>query len=798
MNMKLFVQIFILTLVAVSSFGQNQTYFYGYKTRYDLTTDSIEAIILPRQVRTTLTQNDLLRTNDFLEASSINNRREALVKLSNKSILKKNNTEYDILPVFKHGEFPLIPTGEIVFKPKKGVNYNQIFNYCLGQLNFVKQTEYGTVTVKPKQFKDLLNLANKIYESSLVEWCEPDFLIEIVKHQTVTPTDQFYPQQYYLNQANNIDINAPQAWGLSRGINNVRVAVIDDGVEAHEDLNGRVVAGFTPTNQNGFGAPTNNPPPIEEGIIGHGQACAGIIGATHDNIGVAGVSPCAQIIPINIFNTWALDFNFPQGQRLRWLETAQEIAAGINWAWNPNFGNAQVLSNSWGYSTTNPNLIPQSGQIVQAINDARTLGRGGLGCIVIFSSGNAHQQFSGVTFPANVNGVVTVGAINKSNGAIHNYSSRGAEMDLVAPSGGIPGDLVTTDRMGNLGYNNGNNPNYAFNFNGTSAACPQVSGVAALMLSINPALTEAQVVNILRNTATDMGNAGFDNTFGFGRLNAQAAIQQVVPTLSGSGLICTNTNTITLSFIPQNTTVTWQVNPANLFTNATGNGATANLQAINANVSGAATITFTIQGNCRNMQLTQALWVGTPSITYNPTPPNLNPCSTTPYYSAPLISATYQWQVSNPNIWIIPPDNMWRLTTLSVEGEYFEITVSMSGGNCFATNTLTNQYGNALYCSCFYDPWQCPGQGGGWGLFSVYPNPAENYMEVQIEENEFKSSSFSSFEIVLLDNNGTEIFRSTTNDKSKRIDTSSIKNGQYFLHVMYKGEILKRQVFVSK
>ena len=72
-------------------------------------------------------------------------------------------------------------------------------------------------------------------------------------------------------------------------------------------------------------------------------------------------------------------------------------------------------------------------------------------------------------------------------------------MDLVAPSGNVnlSGDIRTTDRMGNFGYNN---TNYMANFGGTSAACPQVAGVAALMLSVRPDLTEAQVRTILQNT----------------------------------------------------------------------------------------------------------------------------------------------------------------------------------------------------------------------------------------------------------------------------------------------------------
>jgi serine protease len=608
MRTNLLFTIFILALMTSSSFGQRTNYFYGNKTRYELTADSIEAIVLPRSGTAAVNANDLSRSSQFRQAQAIHNRREALVKLTDKSHLKNNNSDYDILPVFKHGDFPMIPTGEIVFKPKKGVSYKQILDYCKGKLNFVKQTAYGTTTVTPSKMSDLLKTANALYESGLVEWSEPDFLVEIVRNQ-VTPTDQFYAQQYYMNQANNIDINAPQAWGVSRGINTVRVALIDDGAEAHEDLNPRVVAGFTPTNANGLGAPTNNPPPAAETTIGHGMACAGIIAATHDNVGVAGVAPCSQIVPINIFNSWTLNTSFPVGQQLRWLETPQNIAAGINWAWDPLLGNAQVLSNSWGYNTTNAGAIPQSDQIITAINNARTQGRGNLGCVVVFASGNSHQSFSGVTFPANVNGVVTVGAINKTNGTIHNYSSRGAEMDLVAPSGPVPGDLVTTDRTGALGFNAGANSNYGFTFNGTSAACPQVSGVAALMLSVNGALTEAQVVTFLRNTATDMGTPGFDNTYGFGRLNAQGAIQAAMPTIAGGSVICTS-QVYQVNGLPQGATVSWSStwNSAP-YPTLVHNSPVANQLTINNTYMypSATALTATITGTCRTQVLTRAI-----------------------------------------------------------------------------------------------------------------------------------------------------------------------------------------------
>ena len=99
--------------------------------------------------------------------------------------------------------------------------------------------------------------------------------------------------------------------------------------EAHEDNAGRVAIGFTPRNNSGLGTPN---------ISGsHGQACAGIIGASQNNsIGVSGVAPNCIIVPVNIF--W-------DG-----FETTIDLANAINWAWNQ--GQADVLSNSWGYNTS--------------------------------------------------------------------------------------------------------------------------------------------------------------------------------------------------------------------------------------------------------------------------------------------------------------------------------------------------------------------------------------------------------------------------------------------------------------
>src|SRR6056297_1180145 len=400
----------------------------------------------------------------------------------------------------------IIPTGEILFMPKKGVGFKEINELSDNQLRVVRE-KYSTYRVFVDDYSKLLYLANKIYESGLVEYCHPNFIMEIKKFQN----DPLYPDQYYLNNTGQfggtvgIDINAPQAWAITTGLTDIRVAVLDDGVENPIDLNGRVVQGFSPLNATGFGAP----------VVGsdHGQACAGIVGATqNNNEGISGVAPCVDIVPINIFIG---------------TESSADLADAIDWAWDE--GDSDVLSNSWGYTAQGT----YHDNIASAIGRARTQGRNGRGAIVVFASGNENLNFAGVTFPANVAGVLTVGAVD-NDGNIQNYSSRGPQIDLVAPSGdaGLAGDVVTTDRPGAPGYNNGN---YTTNFNGTSAACPQVAGVAALMLSLDPFQTESQIKSKITSSAT---GTGFNNNTGHGRLNAQAALQQVTPIISGPTKFC--------------------------------------------------------------------------------------------------------------------------------------------------------------------------------------------------------------------------------------------------------------------
>lgn len=406
------------------------------------------------------------------------------IYLSNYIMLKLKNTKY-------------IDTLNIIIKKYGGNIYS---------------TEYNYLILKMNDINNVISCANEIYESNMVNWCHPDFLSKIVLTG--------WEQQYYLhNNYRNCnsygkDIDAFEAWNISEGCDNIRVAVLDDGVEDHPDLvdvNGisRVLQGLTVIGNTNYGRPG----------IGdcHGEACAGIIAASH-NENIKGIAPNVKIIPIKIINS--SDNN---------ILTSQLVSA-INWAFSPSGGNADILSNSWSGCDYDA--------VKNAINNAQNYGRNGLGSIVVFSSGNdGLSQVSG-----NSSVAIAVGALNKNDALASEvwatgswiYTNTGEGLDLMAYGGDVDmtddeslGDIRTLDRTGANGYNAGNYYNY---FSGTSAACPQVSGVAALILSINPDLTRSQVENILFTTATDLGSSGRDNNFGYGKINAFKAVQKAVET----------------------------------------------------------------------------------------------------------------------------------------------------------------------------------------------------------------------------------------------------------------------------
>lgn len=399
--------------------------------------------------------------------------------------------------------FIIYPTREIVIKlgDKNDAPAMQQMLAKYGVKDIVKK--YGTYRVLMNQLDDVFSAANGLAESGIAEFAHPDFYAPVQRFQI---NDPLFSQQFQMNNtgqtidgvtgANDADCNALEAWGISTGSSSITVAVIDDGLEDHEDLNNssgvsRYTAGFSPVN-NGNGDAVSG--------SAHGVSCAGSIAASHNNIGVRGVAPLVNLISVNIFVGG---------------ESSQDLADAFTWSKNQG---ADVMSNSWGFGSCTYSLS----NLNSAMADANSNGRGGLGSVVVFASGNDYQ--SCVSYPGNNGAVIGVGAI-ANTGVRSAYSNYGPTLDLVAPSNNVGGPgagVRTTDRMGSAGYSSGN---YTNSFGGTSSACPVVAGVAALVLGYNASLTSTEVKNILYSTATDMGAGGFDNQYANGRVNALAALQ---------------------------------------------------------------------------------------------------------------------------------------------------------------------------------------------------------------------------------------------------------------------------------
>lgn len=299
------------------------------------------------------------------------------------------------------------------------------------------------------------------------EFAEPDYIANII----LTPNDPYYAAyQWHLPR-----ISAPAAWDATTGSADVTVAVVDSGVQAgHPDLAGRVLAGYDFVNNDADASDDN----------GHGTAVAGVAAARgNDGIGTAGAAWNIAVLPVKV-----MDSNGSGAY--------SAIANGINYSADRG---ARIINLSLGGSFSSRTLL-------NAVKYAT-----GKGCSIFAAAGN--NANSTTVYPAAYNGVTAVSALNRSDTLAY-FSSYGSFVDLCAPGDGI------TTTWGNGGY---------VTVSGTSFSSPLVAGVAALVLSVNPALSNAEMASLLASNADDLGASGKDIYFGAGRVNAARAVSAALP-----------------------------------------------------------------------------------------------------------------------------------------------------------------------------------------------------------------------------------------------------------------------------
>ena len=336
---------------------------------------------------------------------------------------------------------------------------------------------------------DLMRAMATFMSDPNVEYAEPNYIFSIAEAtpadtDRAVPTDPRFGEQWGLDNTGqsggtaDADIDAPEAWSMTTGDKRVLVAVVDTGVDyTHPELNdGRVRTDIDHDFVN------NDDDAMDDNK--HGTLVAGIIaGRANNGAGIAGVMWQAQILPVKVIND--------QGRGL--LGTA---ARGIRYA--ADMG-ARVINLSLG------GLICS-----KALADAINYAYFEKGVVVVAAAGN---ESGALLYPAKLDPVIAVAAVDR-NDHVAEFSNHGSKLDISAP--GV--DIISTLPDGGYGT-----------FSGTSLASPYVAGVAGLLLAQRPDLTNDQITRILQQSADDLGPAGFDPDYGYGRLNAYQALLSATP-----------------------------------------------------------------------------------------------------------------------------------------------------------------------------------------------------------------------------------------------------------------------------
>ncbi len=466
-----------------------------------------------------------------------------------KSLRAQPSTDYSsINPVYRleEADIPMLSTGEIVVRLRDNVSEEARDSmFADYQVVIIKKVDglRNTYIVKPTGNADgdlAIHTANAMYEDDRTIYSHVDWLCPIDLRAS-----SFRDMQWYLDDPEDLgygNINVKEAFDRTFG-EGVIVGQLDDACDVlHEDL----VPSYIGISHNvADNSQTETAAQPRYSGERHGTATMGIITAISyftDNSGVTGVA-------------LASDFTASGGLT---IATQSQIASAYTFA---RAQNVDVHNNSWGFGSG----VPIPDVVANAIDAAFNEGRGGLGMVLCFASGNgrgmADSDEAGIEVEAGedlatLDSVIGVGASTPED-ILASYSDYGSEIDVLAPSNSnlaTDSDLpkvVTTDNTDSTlgaiepGYNNAGftdddtsdlaDPNYTQSFGGTSAAAAMVTGTAALILSLDSDLTAPMVRRTIEHTCDkiDPDNAQYNGItsrslfYGYGRLNAGAAVEAI-------------------------------------------------------------------------------------------------------------------------------------------------------------------------------------------------------------------------------------------------------------------------------
>lgn len=377
-----------------------------------------------------------------------------------------------------------------------------------------------TVVVAKENSKDALDVANELNLTGLFDFADVDWIRIISVNVPIQPDQQWGIKNdgSFIGAMANADMKVLEAWKYATG-KGIKIAVLDDGIDPeHPDLKANLLNGYNAVLDN-----TNYTPMTGDS---HGTACAGIIAALNNDVGGIGVAYDAKIIPVKV--------GYGDQGYGKLIMVDSKVAKGIKWA--AQDAKADIISCSWSGCTP-------GGIVKQELEEAMKVGPSKRGALVVFSAGNQNVNY--INFPANVPGVIAVGAstmcdTRKRSGKdpkkvscdkdISWGSNYGNDLCVIAP--GVK--ILTTDISGATGYSSGD---YYLDFGGTSAAGPNVAAVLALILEAKPEISAAEArkilelttdqvdQNVLKYTSNkDHPTKAWNDEVGYGRVNALSAV----------------------------------------------------------------------------------------------------------------------------------------------------------------------------------------------------------------------------------------------------------------------------------
>lgn len=740
---------------------------------------------------------------------------------------------------------------------------------------------------KGKSRKEIIEHLNTLPE---VLYAEPNGKVT----PNVLPNDTRFNDQWGLRNTTNpgADIHATAAWDIYTGDSNNIIAIIDGGTDSsHEDLNNKVAGG-----DSGYG------------WSGHGIHVSGIAAAeSNNNQGVSGVDWNALLHNQRIDNV-SDD-----------ADTYQAIVDAVNYS-----ENVHVLNNSWSLVNADKSPGRNSTTIRQAFAYAYKANR-----TSVAAMGNHQTTHPDVVqYPAGFENVISVGATD-DNDQIAAFSVHGNNIDVSAP--GV--NILSTHLSGGYGY-----------LSGTSMATPFVSGLASLLKGYNPDLDNDDIKNIIELSADDRGDQGYDTEFGFGRINAERAlnflkapytlsqwastggnivnstsqfsmifmgtpglasstylvkrheVQKDVqfpqncydiigvwgrgvktlgynfsnpnfgegfcelvpgtqndnsvtlrtyvyeiwsitgayigyyptspsnvnfaysvlgilsPTLSGSDLVCSSGTTFSLNDLQLNTTVSWS-SSSNISFPSGNTGSSVSAKASSSTVSGNGWIEATLTSSNGSFTLPRKdVWVGRTKV------PNYSVVSkqvtvlTDPISIGDCDDIAIKLNIQPENYEHVIWDKVSSNYTISEKGNQYAILAPFSNGDLKLRVQVRNQCGLSNWIYHNVDN-TCD---SGGPFYSVYPNPANQYTELNFYESgelsKYQKNSptmvsiplneqaqkLGEYEIQIWSERKGLVKKLKSKDKKLQIKTNNLDEGLYFLHVIVNGRVYKQKLRVER